>query len=81
MEDLRSEADKKKAGFQGKMTVLDNKCHLKDTELKLLEDELDLRKQSASEQDAEVYLCRYQACRYMLWCNNTQSQTYAEVSV
>ena len=54
METLRVETDTKKVSIQGKITVLEDKCRLKDTEVKLLEDELMVKKLSAREQDAEV---------------------------
>lgn len=54
MENLRAEAEKRKESIQEKITSLDDRCQLKDTELKLLQDELMVKKQTAREQDAEV---------------------------
>ncbi|XP_052767507.1 kinesin-like protein KIF16B isoform X2 [Mya arenaria] len=53
IEDLHLENECRKERTLGHITVLEDKCRLKDTEVKLLQDELAVKKQAAHEQDAE----------------------------
>ena len=54
MEALRLENEKSKDIVQEKLTDIDDKCRMKETEIKLLQDELQLKKQDAIDQDSEV---------------------------
>ena len=49
------ESDGGKASIQGQISVLEDKMRLKDTEVRLLQDELTVKKHAAIEQDAEVW--------------------------
>jgi len=49
------ESDGGKASIQGQISVLEEKMRLKDTEMRLLQDELTVKKHAALEQDAEVW--------------------------
>ncbi|KAL4238780.1 Kinesin-like protein kif16b [Mactra antiquata] len=53
LETLRHDNDIHKQSIQAKITLLNDKCRLKDTEMKLLDDELMVKKQTAREQDME----------------------------
>ncbi|KAH3848368.1 hypothetical protein DPMN_090729 [Dreissena polymorpha] len=54
MEDLRATNETRKKSVQGQIIVIEDKCRLKDTEVKLLQDELVVKKNAAFEQDSEV---------------------------
>ena len=56
METLRSDNEVHKQNVQAQLVLLDDRCRLKDNEVKLLEDELVVKTTAAKEQDTEVYL-------------------------
>lgn len=62
MESLRVDVEKRKESIQGQITVIEDKCRLKDTEIKLLDDELMVKKHSAGEQDNEVFFLHLHSC-------------------
>lgn len=55
LETLRHDNEVHKESIQAKITLLKDQCRLKDTEVKLLDDELMVKKQAAKEQDMEVW--------------------------
>ncbi|XP_045187061.2 kinesin-like protein KIF16B isoform X2 [Mercenaria mercenaria] len=53
METLRSDNEVHKQSVQAQITLLDDRCRLKDNEIQLLDDELLVKEQAAKEQDKE----------------------------
>jgi len=76
------ESDGGKASIQGQISVLEDKMRLKDTEVRLLQDELTVKKHAAIEQDAEVgtdenvLVCWSNRTSLYLWMDSSTTVNY-----